>query len=124
MKKVYDFFSGFEGNDEFIIEIRDDKDHIKTNINIWIGYINEIFIHIINNEKDDLKGIPLIYNTEIGGWYEKDDWELIDVIGFLNQLKKIDTEKVSKRSEEVVKVLLKIINLSIKNNNSVYISLK
>jgi hypothetical protein len=109
--KVFDFYSGYEGEPEIrIIQKSKEGQNIALLI-LWEAYFDAIIRLIDPNEKGYWEGVALQYHLATG-WYDDGSWECDDVALFLKQLKSIDDDKLqASKSESIERVSFEVFNI-------------
>jgi uncharacterized protein (DUF2267 family) len=98
--KVFDYYSGFEGEPEITIIQRSKKGHNVAILKLWIAYFNTIIELIDPNDKGHFEGVTLHYQL-VTGWHDE-PWECDDIELFLKQLESIEENKLNESPPESI----------------------
>ena len=118
--KVIDWYSKFNGEPEIQIKLYDNSGYVKTTVNIWEGYFNDILFAI-----PPLEGVwgelSLPFHT-CSGWYDNDEWTITNVDRAILELKSIDRQHIEDVEWQILKKLIEIFEHAYKHKARLTIS--
>ena len=119
MNKKRDFYNGYEGEPELIIIQKNNAGILKTTINLWIGFFDEVMNFVKPNSNGHWQGIALYYHTE-EDWCSQSPWKHEDKILFIQQLEFIKINQLCIESQTILMHILDIFKDSISANDEIY----
>jgi hypothetical protein len=114
-----DFYSGFEGEPEIIIELKGPDGPIET-IRMYYGYFRDVMT-LIEPENGEWTGLALPYNL-CEGWYDVSFWRVPDTKEALAQWEKIDERKIPDDSRVVYQAVRDLMREAVKSGAALWIS--
>lgn len=87
--KIFDYYSGFEGEPEIRIVQKSKEGKNIAVLKIWEAYFRTIIELIKPNDNGYWEGVPLEYHLGTG-WYDVGYWKCDNIALFLGQLESID----------------------------------
>lgn len=116
--KTLDFYTGFEGNPEIRILLKDKNDSPFLELKAWIGYFDAT-LKKIRTSNGNWEGIALHYHMETG-WYDG-EWEC-DNLSLLNrQLLSINKVDLDLKEQQFVEAFIDVVSCACKNNKRLLI---
>lgn len=126
--KIFDYYSGFEGEPEIRILQKSKEGENISVLKIWEAYFRAIIELIKPNDNGCWEGVSLQYHLGTG-WYDVGYWECDNVALFLEQLESIDennleygkTETIESVSHDVLKLLKTMLRNTIELDGKIMI---
>jgi hypothetical protein len=118
--KVIDFYQGFEGEPEVVVSHRGIDGGLKSQINMWFGYFDDLMEHIPPGKSGDWEGVPKYYHSLIH-WRDNKDWECTNIQLFIDQLTAIDPSKLRLESTLVLETLVHFAKTCVESKERLFI---
>ncbi len=107
--KTTDFYTGFEGEPEFILTRRNVDGQTVELLRLWDGYFVDVINQIPVGSNGRWEGIPLQHHLVIG-WNNNVPWQDPNPELFLSQLDKIDPSKFELDSSAAFRAIKEIVS--------------
>jgi hypothetical protein len=114
-----DFYSGFEGYPEIIMELKGPGGSIET-IRMWDGHFDAIMT-LIEPENGEWTGLALPYNL-LQGWFEVSPWRVPNMKEVLTQWEKIDESKIPASCRLLHQAVRDLMREAVKSGAELWIS--
>lgn len=116
--KTLDFYSGFEGEPEIQILLKNQDNNPFLELKVWIGYFDAV-LKKIKTINGNWEGIALHYHLETGLY--DDEWECDNLFLLKSQLLNIDLDGMDSKDQQFIEAFINLVLDAIKHNDRLFI---